>query len=48
MPEESCVTKGPAGLGFFEKYLTVWVLLLPILPGCEGDEGPLHRDPDRY
>ena len=27
MPGESCVTKEPKGLGFFEKYLTVWVLL---------------------
>ena len=27
MPGESCVTKEPKGLGFFEKYLTVWVLI---------------------
>jgi len=27
MPGESCVTKEPKGLGFFEQYLTVWVLL---------------------
>ena len=27
MPGESCVTKEPKGLGFFEKYLTVWVLV---------------------
>jgi len=27
MPGESCVTKEPKGLCFFEKYLTVWVLL---------------------
>ena len=27
MPGEACVTKEPKGLGFFEKYLTVWVLL---------------------
>jgi len=27
MPGESCVTKEPKGLGFFEKYLTVWLLL---------------------
>jgi ACR3 family arsenite transporter len=27
MPGESCVIKEPKGLGFFEKYLTVWVLL---------------------
>jgi ACR3 family arsenite transporter len=27
MPGEVCITKEPKGLGFFEKYLTVWVLL---------------------
>ncbi len=27
MPGESCVTKEPKGLGWFERYLTVWVLL---------------------
>ena len=27
MSAEACVTKEPKGLGFFEKYLTVWVLL---------------------
>jgi ACR3 family arsenite transporter len=27
MPGESCVTKEPKGLGFFERYLTIWVLL---------------------
>ena len=24
---EACITKRPQGLGFFEKYLTVWVIL---------------------
>jgi ACR3 family arsenite transporter len=27
MATEACVTKKPKGLGFFERYLTVWVLL---------------------
>ena len=27
MAKESCITKEPKGLGFFEKYLTFWVLL---------------------
>ncbi|MCP4550205.1 MAG: ACR3 family arsenite efflux transporter [bacterium] len=27
MASESCITKEPQGLGFFEKYLTVWVVL---------------------
>jgi len=27
MATEACITKEPQGLGFFEKYLTVWVLL---------------------
>jgi ACR3 family arsenite transporter len=27
MPGEACVTKEPKGLGWFERYLTVWVLL---------------------
>ena len=27
MSRQSCVTKTPQGLGFFERYLTVWVLL---------------------
>jgi ACR3 family arsenite transporter len=41
MPGESCVTKEPKGLGFFEKYLTVWVLLcigLGILLGTFAPE----------
>lgn len=24
---EACITKEPKGLGFFERYLTVWVIL---------------------
>ena len=27
MSTEACITKKPKGLGFFEKYLTVWVIL---------------------
>ncbi|HPF71906.1 MAG TPA: arsenical-resistance protein, partial [Candidatus Krumholzibacteria bacterium] len=27
MATEACITKQPKGLGFFERYLTVWVLL---------------------
>jgi ACR3 family arsenite transporter len=27
MTDEACITKEPKGLGFFEKYLTVWVIL---------------------
>jgi len=27
MASEACITKEPKGLGFFERYLTVWVLL---------------------
>ncbi|MFH1279121.1 MAG: ACR3 family arsenite efflux transporter [Candidatus Eisenbacteria bacterium] len=27
MAKEGCITKEPRGLGFFERYLTVWVLL---------------------
>ena len=27
MATEACITKKPQGLGFFERYLTVWVLL---------------------
>ena len=27
MATEACITKEPQGLGFFERYLTVWVLL---------------------
>ena len=41
MPGESCVTKEPKGLGFFEKYLTIWVLLcigLGIMIGKVGHD----------
>ncbi|NNE42715.1 MAG: arsenical-resistance protein, partial [Gemmatimonadetes bacterium] len=27
MAGDACITKEPQGLGFFERYLTVWVLL---------------------
>ena len=27
MAAEACITKEPKGLGFFERYLTLWVLL---------------------
>ena len=27
MASDACITKEPQGLGFFERYLTVWVLL---------------------
>jgi len=27
MATDACVTKGPKGLGLFERYLTVWALL---------------------
>ena len=27
MASEACITKEPRGLGFFERWLTVWVLL---------------------
>ena len=27
MAKPACVTKEPQGLGFFERYLTVWVIL---------------------
>jgi ACR3 family arsenite transporter len=47
MPGESCVTKEPKGLGFFEKYLTVWVLLcigLGILLGKYAPELARYLD----
>jgi len=47
MPGESCVTKEPKGLGFFEKYLTVWVFLcigLGILFGRFAPEAAKHLD----
>ncbi len=27
MATDACITKKPQGLGFFERYLTVWVLI---------------------
>jgi arsenite transporter len=47
MPGESCVTKEPKGLGFFEKYLTVWVALcigLGILLGRFAPEAAKYLD----
>src|SRR5512137_820553 len=47
MPGESCVTKEPKGLGFFEKYLTVWVLLcigLGILLGRFAPQAAKYLD----
>ncbi len=47
MTLESCVTKEPKGLGFFEKYLTVWVFLcigLGILLGRFAPEAAKYLD----
>src|SRR5512136_1766572 len=47
MPGESCVTKEPKGLGFFEKYLTIWVLLcigLGILLGRFAPQAAKYLD----
>ena len=47
MPGESCVTKEAKGLGFFEKYLTVWVFLcigLGILLGRFAPEAAKYLD----
>jgi ACR3 family arsenite transporter len=47
MTLESCVTKEPKGLGFFEKYLTVWVFLcigLGILLGRFAPEASKYLD----
>ncbi|OPY39103.1 MAG: Sodium Bile acid symporter family protein [Methanoregula sp. PtaU1.Bin051] len=47
MPGETCVTKEPKGLGFFEKYLTVWVLLcigLGILLGRFAPKSATYLD----
>jgi len=47
MTPESCVTKEPKGLGFFEKYLTVWVFLcigLGILLGRFAPEAAQYLD----
>jgi len=40
MPAECCATKAPRGLGFFEKYLTVWVLLCIALGVALGRVAP--------
>jgi ACR3 family arsenite transporter len=47
MPGESCITKESKGLGFFEKYLTVWVFLcigLGILLGRFAPEVAKYLD----
>ena len=47
MPGESCVTKEPKGLGWFERYLTVWVLLcigIGILLGNYAPETARYLD----
>src|SRR5512136_3370766 len=47
MPGESCVTKEPKGLRFFEKYLTIWVLLcigLGILLGRFAPQAAKYLD----
>jgi ACR3 family arsenite transporter len=47
MTLESCATKEPKGLGFFEKYLTVWVFLcigLGILLGRFAPEAAKYLD----
>jgi ACR3 family arsenite transporter len=47
MPGESCITKEPKGLGFFEKYLTVWVFLcigLGILLGRFAPQAAKYLD----
>jgi len=47
MTLEPCVTKEPKGLGFFEKYLTVWVLLcigLGILLGRFAPQAAKYLD----
>jgi len=40
VPAESCVTKQPQGLGFFEKNLTVWVILCIIAGIVLGKTAP--------
>ena len=40
MSGEACLTKEPGGLGFFEKYLTVWVLLCIVAGIVMGKVAP--------
>ncbi len=40
MPGEVCVTKEPKGLGWFERYLTVWVLLCIAIGILLGNYAP--------
>ncbi len=47
MATEACITKTPKGLGFFEKYLTVWVvlcILAGILLGKTAPEAAVFLD----
>ncbi len=47
MATEACITKEPKGLGFFEKYLTVWVvlcILAGILLGKTAPEAAVFLD----
>jgi len=47
MAAEACITKEPKGLGFFEKYLTVWVvlcILAGILLGKTAPEAAVFLD----
>ena len=47
MASEACITKKPQGLGFFEKYLTVWVVLCilgGILLGKTAPEAAVFLD----
>ena len=47
MATEACITKQPKGLGFFEKYLTVWVvlcILAGILLGKTAPEAAVFLD----
>ncbi|MEJ5376286.1 MAG: ACR3 family arsenite efflux transporter [bacterium] len=40
MADEACITKEPKGLGFFEKYLTLWVILCIIAGIVLGKVAP--------
>jgi len=47
MATEACITKTPKGLGFFERYLTVWVILCilgGILLGKVAPEAAVYLD----